>query len=217
LRQLSKGGSRSNYVIAQLSLHLRNRHVDPEVSVVGEQLSDGCVEHQTVAVHDGTADSLVDAARHRFPRQPSSISVELESVGEILGLLSRPYELNDGEELLMAIELLLLLQHEHKVVAEAGLHHHPIDGSREVDVSGEKHNVLALQRRNAFVVHDEVWHDVVERSLPFAARARTGTQVRSKFAGLLVIGLLRVDERCDTAVVGVLAGKLHVRCDLLHG
>lgn len=198
-------------------LHLRDRHVDAEIAVVGEELSYRCVEHQTVTVHDGTADSLVDAARHRFPRESSSVAVELESIGKVFGFFARSDQLYYGEELLVTVELLLLLQHQHEVVAEAALHHHPVDGAGQVNVGGEEHNVLALQCRDAFVMHNEVWHDRVEGALPFAARPRTRTQVRSKLADLLVIGLFGVDQRGDATIARVLARELHVRCHLLHG
>lgn len=189
------------YITARLGLHLRNRHIDAEVAVVGEELSYRCVEHQAVAVHDGTADSLVDGARHRFPRQAAAIPVQLQSISEILRFLTRADELHDGEELLVAVELLLLLQHQHEVMAEAGLHHHPVDGAGQVYVGGEEHDVLSLQGCNAFMVHDEMRHDGVERALPFAAGARAWAQVRPELADLLVVGLFRVDQRGDTAVV----------------
>lgn len=143
----------------------------------------------------------MDAARHRLPGEPPTVAVELESVGEAFGFFARADQLDDGEELLVAVELLLLLQHEHEVVAEARLHHHPVDGAGEIDVGGEEHDVLALEGRDAFVVHDEVRHDRVERALPLAARAGTGAQVRPELARLLVFGLFGVDERRDAAVV----------------
>ena len=53
--------------------------------------------------------------------------------------------MDDGEELLMSVDLLLLFQDEHKVVAEARLHHHPIHRPGEVDVRREEDYVLAWE------------------------------------------------------------------------
>ena len=64
-------------------------------------------------------------------------------VGEIFGLLPCADELDDGEELLVSVNLLLLFQDEHKVMAEARLHHNPIHGTGEVDVRREEDYVLA--------------------------------------------------------------------------
>ena len=66
-------------------------------------------------------------------------------VGEALGLLARADQLDDGIEKLVELKLLLLLQNQHEVVAEARLHHHPVDGSGQVDVGCEKHYVLTWQ------------------------------------------------------------------------
>ena len=70
-----------------------------------------------------------------FPGQSSSVTIQLQSVGELLRLFLVPNKLHDGEELLMTIKLLLLLQDQHEVVSVARLHHDPVHGSRKVDVS----------------------------------------------------------------------------------
>lgn len=118
--------------------------VDAQVAVLGKQLCDGRVEHQAVAVHDGRCDALVDRARRGLPSQAAPVPVEFQPVGEVLGLLAGPDELHDGEELLVTIILLLLLQYKHKVEAKAGLHHYPVHCSGQVDVCGKEHNVLPL-------------------------------------------------------------------------
>ena len=121
--------------------------IDPQVAVLGEQLCDGRVKHQAVAVHDGRGDALVDRARRGLPGQAAPVPVELQPVGEVLGLLASPDELHDGKELLVAVVLLLLLQHQHEVEAEARLHHYPVHRARQVDVRGQEHNVLPLDTR----------------------------------------------------------------------
>lgn len=81
-----------------------------------------------------------------MPSQMEPAPVELQQVGEVLGPLASPDELCDGEELLVAVVLLLLPQHQHEVEAEAGLHHYPVHRARQVDVRGQEHNVLPLDR-----------------------------------------------------------------------
>lgn len=118
--------------------------VDPQVAVVGEQVGYRGVKHQAVAVHDGGRHAVVDGARRGLPCEPPPDAVELQPVGKVLGLLARADEQHDGKELLVALVFLLLLQHQHEVVAEAGLHHHPVHGARQVDVRRQEDDVLAL-------------------------------------------------------------------------
>ena len=65
-------------------------------------------------------------------------------VHEVLRLLATADQLHDGVEHVRSVELLLLLQHEHEVIAEARLHHHPVNGARQIDVCREEDDVLAL-------------------------------------------------------------------------
>jgi hypothetical protein len=39
----------------------------------------------------------------------------------------------------------------HEMVAEAALHHDPVDSSGQVDIGGKKDDVFALQRRDRLV------------------------------------------------------------------
>ena len=50
----------------------------------------------------------------------------MRPVCKIFCLFSCAYELYYCKELLVTVELLLLLQHKHEVVAKTALHHHPI-------------------------------------------------------------------------------------------
>lgn len=59
----------------------------------------------------------------------------------------------------MTVELLLFLEHKHKMMAETGLHHNPIDSARQIDVCSQKYNILALQRCYAFMGHHQVRHN----------------------------------------------------------
>ena len=83
-----------------------------------------------------------------YNRRPVIVSSSLyirgnTPVGEVFGLFPRADELNDGEELLMTVDFLLLFQDEHKVMPEARLHHDPVHGPGKVDVGCEEHDVFA--------------------------------------------------------------------------
>ncbi len=75
-------------------------------------------EHQTV-VHDGYGNALMDRAQCGLSGH-TVVPVELQPVGDALGLPGSPDELHDGEE--PPVALLLLLWHQHEEEAEAGLH-----------------------------------------------------------------------------------------------
>ena len=100
-------------------------------------------------------------------------------VREVFGLFLGADELDDGVEELLALVPLLLLEHEHEVVVEARLHHHPVDRARQVDVRGQEDDVFALQRRDALVLLHEVRHHLLKRALPLARRAGTRAVVGS--------------------------------------
>ncbi len=85
-------------------------------------------EHQTVAVHDGRGDALVDGVRHDLSGQAVPVPVKLQPVGKVLGL---PDELHDGEELLVVAALLLLRQLQREEEAKVGLHHHLVHHTRQ--------------------------------------------------------------------------------------
>ncbi len=129
-------------------------------------------------------------------------------VCKVFCLLSCSYELHDGEELLVAVELLLLLQDQpkrgrehsevspslttswscsHEVVVETTLHHDPVDGSRQIDVCRQEHDVLSLQSRDALVYLHQVAHNLLQGALPLTGSTRAGARVGSMFACLLVV------------------------------
>ena len=103
---------------------LLDGHVDAQVAAVGEVVRYGGVKDQTVAVADGGLDAVANGPRLRLPQQPSLVGVQLQAVGELVGGLLPANQHHRREELLVAGVLLRLLQHQHKVVVEAGLDHH---------------------------------------------------------------------------------------------
>ena len=120
-----------------------------------------------------------------FPSKTPTLSIQLQSVHELLGLLPGADQLNYGKELLVVLVFLLLLQHQHEVVSETGLHHDPVNGARQSDVRRQKDNVLSLQRRYALMQLHEVTHDLVQRALPLAGSARTRAAVGPQLTDLL--------------------------------
>ena len=56
----------------------------------------------------------------------SNILHKMRPVCKIFCLFSCAYELYYSKELLVAVKLLLLLQHKHEVVPKTALHHHPV-------------------------------------------------------------------------------------------
>lgn len=113
-------------------------------------MGDGGVEHQAVAVHDGGRHPVVDGTRRGLPGEPSSVTIEFQSIGEVLGLLAGADEQYNSKELLVAFILLLLFQDQHEVVAKTRLHHHPVHGAWQVDVCRQEDDVLPLQRKKRY-------------------------------------------------------------------
>ncbi len=58
-------------------------------------------EHQADGIHDGRGDALVDGVRRGLPGQAVPVPVELQPVGEFLGMLASPDELYNGGKLLV--------------------------------------------------------------------------------------------------------------------
>ena len=57
---------------------------------------------------------------------PVIYNIKMRPVCKIFCLFSCAYELYYSKELLVAVKLLLLLQHKHEVVPKTALHHHPV-------------------------------------------------------------------------------------------
>lgn len=164
----------------------------------------GCVKNKAVAVHDGRGHPVVDGPGCGLPGQSPSVSIQLQSVGKVLGLLAGADEQNDGEELLVAFVLLLLLQHQHEVMAKARLHHHPVHSPGQVNVCSQKDDVFSLEGGDALVSVHEMGHHGFQRPLPLTGSTRTGAGVGAVFTDVLVLWLLRVVQSQGTARGGIL-------------
>ena len=167
----------------------------------------GCVENQAVAVHDGRGHAVVDGPGRGLPGQSPPVPVQFQSVGEVLGLLAGADEQNDGEELLVALVLLLLLQHQHEVMAETRLHHYPVHGPRQVNVCGQEDDVFSLKGGDALVGVHEMGHHGFQGPLPLAGSTGTRARVGAVFTDVFVLRLFRVVQGQGTARGGVLRGQ----------
>lgn len=172
-----------------------NGHIDAQIAVVSKQVGDGGVKDKAVTVHDRCGYAVVNRPRCGFPREPSAVAVQLEAVGEVLSLFASTDEEHDCKELLVAFVLLLFLQHQHEMVAEAGLHHDPVHRAGQVDICCQEDDVFTLQCGDGFVGVHEVGHDRFQGALPFARSARAGAGVRAELANLLVLRFLAVVQR----------------------
>jgi len=111
-----------------------------------------CVENKTIAGIDSTLDALMYGSGGGLPCESSAVTIEFESIYEIVCLFVRTDELDHSEELLVSGELLLLLQHQHKVVGITRLNHNPIHSSAQIDICCQKDNVFALKCGYALVL-----------------------------------------------------------------
>lgn len=182
----------------------RNGHVDAQVAIVGKQVSNGGVKDEAVAVHDRRSYTVMNRPWCSFPGEPSAVAVQLETVGEVLCLFASAYEEHNRKELLMAFIFLLLLQHQHEMVAEAGLHHDPVHRTGQVNVCCQEDDVLPLQCSDGFVGVHEVGHDCFQGALPFAGSARARAGVWAELANLLMLRLLTVVQRQQATRRGIL-------------
>ena len=114
---INQKAPRPNHVGASRTT-CRNSNIDAKVPIICKKMRYGCVEHQAVAVHDGCGHTIVDGPGRGLPGQSPPVSIQFQSVGEVLRLLASADEQDDGEELLVALILLLFLQHQHEVMAE---------------------------------------------------------------------------------------------------
>jgi len=74
-----------------------------------------------------------------------------------------------------------------------------------------------LKGCDGFVLHHEVWHDLVQRTLPFTGCTRARTNVGSEFTNIFMVNFLGVDEHAQAAITGILAREENGVGHLLHG
>ena len=126
---------------------------------------------------------------------------------QTLDLSASADEQDDGEELLVALILLLFLQHQHEVMAETRLHHHPVHSSWQVNVCGQEDDVLSLKGGDALVGVHEMGHHGFQGPLPLAGSTRTRARVGTVFTDVFMLRLLGVVQGQGTARGRILQGQ----------
>ena len=97
------------------------------------------------------------------------VSVELQAVGEAVGLGGGPNQHHGGKELGVPFMLLLFPKHQQKVVAKARVHDGPVSRGREVHVHGQKNYLSSLKDINP--VHlPQVGHHHLQVAFPVAGK-----------------------------------------------
>lgn len=73
------------------------------------------------------------------------VSVELQAIGEAVGLGGGPDQHHGGKELGVPCVPLLLPKHQQKVVAQAGVHDDPVGWCGQVHVRGQEDDLRSLE------------------------------------------------------------------------
>ena len=79
------------------------------------------------------------------------MTIQFEPICKVFGLFSCSNQLNNGKKLLVTVKFFLFLQDKHEVMSKTTLHHDPVYSTGQIDISGQKDNVLALQRCDGLV------------------------------------------------------------------
>lgn len=113
---------------------------------------------------------------------------------------------------------LLLLQDENEVLIEAALHHYPVHSPWEVDVGGQKDDILSHECCDGLVSGQEVVEDHIQvPPLPRARGAGAGAGIRPQRAELFVETLGGVVHLLPTTRPDILARELNAVRHFFHG
>lgn len=108
-------------------------------------MSQGSVQHKAIPVRKDRVNTLQDGPGGRLPLEAPLVPVELQPVGEVVGLDGRADQHHRGKELGVALILLLLPEDQQKLVAKARVHDDPVRWCRQVHVRGQEDNLRALK------------------------------------------------------------------------
>lgn len=131
------------------------------------------------------------------------VPVELQAVGEAVGLGGGPNQHHGGKELGVSFMPLLFPEHQQEVVAKAGVHDDPVSRGGEVHVRGQEDDLCSLQDIHS--VHlPQVGHHHLQVAFPLAGeqRAHAGRHLGGTQLCLLVVEVVRVGVVAEV-VVGV--------------
>ena len=169
--------------------------------MVTEVMGHTCTKGEAVTAGNNCRHALLDAVGVCLPHQlPATLTSQLKSVGKEAGLLGRPDHHDHSEELVMSLTVLLFLQDQHELAAEARLKHHPVHRPGEGDVSGQKDNVLPAEGGDALVLLVEVVRDLLQVTLPLTRGSWDGAGVGTELTVLLVAASLAVEESLGAAM-----------------
>lgn len=139
------------------------------------------------------------------------VSVELQAVGEAVGLGGGPNQHHGGKELGVPFVPFLFPEHQQEVVAEAGVHDDPVGGGGEVHVRGQEDYLGSLKDVNP--VHlPQVGHHHLQVAFPLAGEqgAHAGCHLCGMQPRLLVVEAVGAGVVADVvvgAVVAVVVGE----------
>ena len=140
---------------------------DGQAAVVGEVLGQRGVDDEAVPVGDDRVHALQDRPGRGLPLETPVVSVELQAIGEAVGLGGGPNQHHGGEELGVPCIPLLFPEHQQEVVAEAGVDDEPVGRRREVHVRGQEDDVSPLE--DVHPVHlPQVGHHHLQAAFPLA-------------------------------------------------
>lgn len=145
------------------------------------------------------------------------VSVELQAVGEAVGLGGGPDQHHGGKELGVPFMPLLFPQHQQEVVAEARVHDDPVRWGGEVHVRGQEDYLSSLQDINP--VHlPQVGHHHLQVAFPLAGEqgAYAGCHLGGMQLCLLVVEVVRVGMVAEV-VVGAVVVVVEVVGEVVMG
>lgn len=140
---------------------------DGEAAIVREELGQRGVENQAVPIRDDGVHTLQDRSRGGFPFEPPVVSVELQAIGEAVGLGGGPDQHHGCEELRVPCVPFLFPEHQQEVVAQARVHDDPVGWRGEVHVRGQEDDLGPLQDVNP-VDLPQVRHHHLQVTFPLA-------------------------------------------------
>lgn len=140
------------------------------------------------------------------------VSVELQAIGEAVGLGGGPDQHHGGKELGVPFVPLLLPKHQQKVVAQAGVHDDPVGWGGEVHVRGQEDYLSPLKDVDPMHLPQVGYHHL-QVAFPLAGEqgAHAGCHLGGVQPCLLVMEVVwasMVAEVVVGAVMAVVVGEV---------
>lgn len=134
------------------------------------------------------------------------VSIELQAIGEAVGLGRGPNQHHGSKELRVPFMPFLFPEHQQEVVAEAGVHDDPVGWRGEVHVCGQEDYLCPLQDVNP-VDLPQVRNHHLQVAFPRAGeqRAEAGCHLSAVQPCLLVVWVAGAGMLAQVAVVTVVA------------